>query len=176
MPNNYPYQSGILPLRERIAITAINQSPQLIERLKSKHKNHQEYPSEIEKVRTNKEWNMPNNPNENSSKYFDKEEFDQAYDDFLSKGLPEYIAYQGAEAKAKKRPTGLDEVYLKEAEQWTERHAEYVDAFTNNGIEDELASEAAAILNQDHYPGLDARTIEQQETMRKLSRKLNELF
>ncbi|MEC4895469.1 MAG: hypothetical protein SAL07_19665 [Oscillatoria sp. PMC 1051.18] len=36
MPNNYPYQSGILPLRERIIIATINQSSELINRLEDK--------------------------------------------------------------------------------------------------------------------------------------------
>lgn len=53
MQNNYPYQSGILPLRERIIIATINQSPKLIERLESKQQNATEYPSGIEKVKTN---------------------------------------------------------------------------------------------------------------------------
>lgn len=36
MKSNYPYQSGILPLRERIIIATINQSKELSERLEEK--------------------------------------------------------------------------------------------------------------------------------------------
>lgn len=46
----------------------------------------------------------------------DKDKFDQSYNEFISQGVPEYIAHRGAEAKAKERRSDLDNAYLKEAE------------------------------------------------------------